>query len=178
MIESLKLTRFNPATSESFRLGDCYRRRRRRSFSANILKWFITNIYFQFRSNTSIQYIDLSTSSTLQIHQIHQIHITTPPLHHLQKPQQLSKPMLTWSRSSLTEAVSAINQKKSIKLDSSINQILTKSVVNKSTKVDIEEVLQQHLLPKFGERFKQYRKLALISLKLCKLIWIVYNELH
>ena len=28
MIESLKLTRFNPATSESFRLGDCYRRRR------------------------------------------------------------------------------------------------------------------------------------------------------
>ena len=54
--------------------------------------------------------------------------------------------------------MAAINQKKSIKLDSSINQILTKSVVNKSTKVDIEEVLQQHLLPKFGERFKQYRK--------------------
>lgn len=54
--------------------------------------------------------------------------------------------------------MSSINEKKSTKLDSSINQILTKSVVNKSTKVDIEEVLQQHLLPKFGERFKKYRK--------------------
>ncbi len=50
------------------------------------------------------------------------------------------------------------NSKKSIKSEKNIDQLLSKSVIKKNTKVDIEKVLIDHLYPKFGERFLKYRE--------------------
>ena len=49
------------------------------------------------------------------------------------------------------------SSKKNVKLDVTKATVLSKSVIDKSTKVDIEEILYNHLYPKFGKRFTDYR---------------------
>ena len=49
------------------------------------------------------------------------------------------------------------SSKKNVKLDITKATVLSKSVIDKSSKVDIEEILNNHLYPKFGKRFTDYR---------------------
>ncbi len=49
------------------------------------------------------------------------------------------------------------SSKKNIKLDKDKATVLSKGVINKSSNEDIEEILHNHLYPKFGKRFTDYR---------------------
>ncbi len=51
-----------------------------------------------------------------------------------------------------------LNSKSKINNKKKFEQLLSKSVIKKNSKVDIEKVLVDHLYPKFGERFLRYRE--------------------